>query len=154
MKTTKTIPPSEQAIAIHHPRPLVRRAGVLLAAWHKLALPVLLVLLAHAGQAVEVYTFETLGVNNFIDGQDHWQDQPGQGDAVVALDASGNGTKVVRHFKTVIFDQSAFITRTNDAGFNFVSFSGTETNAVIQFEANGEHVAMFALGCDLNGDAS
>jgi hypothetical protein len=76
----------------------------------------------------------------------------GTTDAVVALDASGNGTKVVRHFKTVVLDQSAFITRTNDASFSFVSFSGTETNAVIQFEANGEHVAMFALGHDRNGD--
>lgn len=152
MKTTKTISPSEQAIAIHHPRPLVLRAGGLLAGWHKLALPVLLGLLAHAAQAVEVYTFESLGVNTFIDGQDHWKDQPGQGDAVVQLDASGHGTKVVRHFKTVVFDQSAYITRTNDASFNFVSFTGSETNAIIQFEANGEHVAMFALGCDRNGD--
>jgi len=71
---------------------------------------------------------------------------------VVALDASGNGTKVVRHHKTVVFDQPAFLTRTNDASFNFLPFAGTETNAVIQFEANGEHVAMLALGTDLNGD--
>lgn len=109
-------------------------------------------LLAPTAWASEVYTFESLGVNTFIAGQDGWQDQAGQGQAVVALDASGHGTKVVRHFKTVIFDESAFITRTNDAGFNFVSFSGTETNAVIQFETNGEHVTMFALGCDRNGD--
>jgi hypothetical protein len=33
-----------------------------------------------------------------------------------------------------------------------VSFSGTETNAIIQFEATGEHVALLALGRDLNGD--
>ena len=117
-----------------------------------LLMAALLSLQATRAQAVEVYTFESLGVNNFIDGQDHWQDQPGQGDAVVALDTSGHGTKVVRHFKTVVFDQSAFITRTNDSSFDFVSFSGSETNAVIQFEANGEHVAMFALGHDRNGD--
>jgi len=127
-------------------------AGHLPSHWLQPALAVVIGILVQAASAVEVYTFESLGVNNFIDGQDYWKDQPGQGDAVVALDASGNGTKVVRHFKTVIFDQSAFLTRTNDAGFNFVSFTGTETNAVIQFEANGEHVAMFALGCDLNGD--
>lgn len=109
-------------------------------------------LLAPAAWASEVCTFEALGVNTFIAGQDGWQDQAGQGQAVVALDESGHGTQVVRHYKTVIFDESAFITRTNDAGFNFVSFSGTETNAVIQFETNGEHVTMFALGCDRNGD--
>jgi hypothetical protein len=102
--------------------------------------------------ASEVYTFEALGANTFIAGQDGWQDQPGQGQAVVALDASGNGTKVVRHHKTVVFDQSAFLTRTNDAGFNFLAFTGSETHAIIQFDASGEHVAMFALGCDLNGD--
>ena len=105
-----------------------------------------------ATQALEAYTFETLAANTFIAGLDGWQDQPGQGQAVVALDASGNGTKVVRHFKAVVFDQSAFLTRTNDVSFDFVSFSGTETNAIIQFEASGEYVAMFALGCDLNGD--
>lgn len=103
-------------------------------------------------QAVDVYTFESLAVNHAINGQDHWKDQPGQGDAIVALDATGNGTKIVRHYKTVVFDQSAFITRTNDANFNFVPFTGAETNAVIQFEANGEHAAMFALGHDRNGD--
>lgn len=152
MKTPKSIPPCGLAIAIHRPRQPAPHAGGLLARWHKLVLPVALVLLAHAGQAVDVYDFESLTVNSFIGGQDHWKDQPGQGDAVVALDESGHGTKVVRHFKTVVVDESAFLTRTNDARFNFVSFTGSETNAVIQFEANGEHVAMFALGCDLNGD--
>lgn len=141
-----------QTITIPRPGQSNASAGGLGEGWPRLALAVVLSLLAHAAQAVEVYTCESLAINNFINGQDHWKDQPGQGDAVVALDASGNGTTVVRHHKTVIFDQSAFITRTNDASFNFVSFSGTETNAVIEFEANGEHVAMFALGCDRNGD--
>ncbi len=152
MKAPETILPPAPAFAIHHPSQPTLRAGGFLVGWHKLALLVVLGQLAPAAQAVEVYTFESLTVNNFINGQDHWKDQPGQGQAVVGLDASSNGTKVVRHFKTVVFDESAFITRTNDAGFNFVSFSGTETNAVIQFEANGEHVAMFALGRDRNGD--
>ncbi len=115
-------------------------------------LSVLLCPLLPSAQASEVYTFESLAPNTFIAGQDGWRNQPGQGQAVIALDASGNGTKVVRHFKTVILEQSAFLTRTNDAGFNFVSFSGTETNAILQFEATGEYVAMFALGCDLDGD--
>lgn len=105
-----------------------------------------------AAGAADVYTFESLGINNFIDGQDGWQDHPGQGQAVVSLDASGNNTKVVRHYKTVISDQTAFLTRINDASFNFLPFDGTETHAVIQFEATGEHVALLALGRDLNGD--
>jgi hypothetical protein len=127
-------------------------AGRLLGCGGLLLLAVLPGPLTPAAQALEAYTFESLAANTFIAGLDGWQDQPGQGQAVIALDASGNGTKVVRHHKTVVFDQSAFITRTNNASFNFVSFLGTETNAVIQFEATGEHVAMFALGRDLNGD--
>jgi hypothetical protein len=100
----------------------------------------------------EPYTFESLATNTFIDGDDGWVDRAGQGQAVIALDDTGNGTKVVRHFQTVAFNQSAYITRVNDAAFSFIPFTGTETNAVIQFDANGEHLAMFALGCDWNGD--
>lgn len=113
---------------------------------------VLVLLSVRSASADEVYTFESLTVNTSIDGDDGWKDQPGQGDAVVSLDDTGNGTKVVRHYRKVVFDESAFITRRNDAAFNFVSFSGSETNAILQFEASGEHVAMFALGCDRNGD--
>ena len=100
----------------------------------------------------EPYTFESLTPNTFIHGDDGWVDQAGQGQAVIALDDTGNGTKVVRHHPTVAFNQSAFITRMNDAAFSFIPFKGTEANAVIQFDANGEHLAMFALGCDWNGD--
>lgn len=103
-------------------------------------------------QAVEVYTFESLTLSSAIDGQDRWEDQIGQGQAGVVLDASGNGTKVVYYHKTALFVEPAFLTRTYDASFDFVSFSGTESNAIIQFDATGEHVAMFALGRDLNGD--
>lgn len=117
-----------------------------------LTVPAMVILQVLSVQAVEVYTFESLAVNNFIDGQDLWKDQPGQGDAVISLDDTGNGTKVVRHLRTGVFDQVAYITRTNNSSFNFVSFTGMETNAVIQFEASGEHAAMFALGCDRNGD--
>ena len=112
----------------------------------------LLIVQAPPAKAVEVYTFEMLTVSIAIDGQDHWKDQPGQGQAWVLLDASGNGTKVVYYHKTALFVEPAFLTRTNDASFDFVSFSGAETNAIIQFDATGEHVAMFALGRDLNGD--
>jgi hypothetical protein len=102
--------------------------------------------------AVEVYNFESLTLSSAIDGQDHWRDQIGQGQAGVWLDASGNGTKVVYYHKTALFVEPAYLTRTNDARFDFVSFSGSETNAILQFDATGEHVAMFALGRDLNGD--
>lgn len=112
----------------------------------------LLFFLPPTGWTADVYTFEALAAGDFIEGQDGWAGQPGAGNAIIALDESGHGTKVVRHHKTVIFDEPAFITRTNDPGFNFVAFTGAETNAVIQFEANGEHIAMFALGCDRNGD--
>lgn len=132
--------------------PIVAAVGGLRAGWQRLALPVVLGLLAHAGQAVEVYSLEWLTVNEFMDGQDQWEAQPGSGHGVVVMDVSGNGTKVVRHDKTVVFDQPALLTRVNDANFDFVPFSGLETNAIIQFEATGEHVAMFALGCDRNGD--
>jgi hypothetical protein len=52
----------------------------------------------------------------------------------------------------VAFHESAFITRVNDANFGFRPFNGAETGAIIQFDSNGEHIAMFALGHDLNGD--
>jgi len=100
----------------------------------------------------DLYSFESLNTNNFIHNQDGWVDQAGQGQAVISLDETGNGTKVVRHMPTVAFNESAFITRINDASFSFLPFSGTETDAVIQFDANGEHLAMFTLGVDLNGD--
>ncbi len=110
-------------------------------------------LLVSPAQA-DPYTFESLTLNTFIDGDDGWVDQAGQGQAVIALDDTGNGTTVVRHLQTTASNsnQSAFITRVNDSGFNFIPFTGTETEAVIQFDANGEHLAMFALGCDWNGD--
>ncbi len=119
-------------------------ASLLVAAW--------LSVQPSPAHAVEVYTFESLTLSNTIDGQDLWRDQIGQGRAGVLLDASGNGTKVVYYHKTALFVEPAFLTRANDASFDFVSFSGAETNAIIQFDATGEHVAMFALGCDLKGD--
>ncbi|MCF7848355.1 MAG: hypothetical protein K9M45_05845 [Kiritimatiellales bacterium] len=104
-------------------------------------------------RAVEVYTFEALAIDSNINGQDHWKVQPGGGQATVRQDETSNGTQVVRHYKEVGgADQSAYITRTNDASFNFLPFSGSESNAIIQSEVNGEHLAMFALGCDRNGD--
>ena len=102
--------------------------------------------------AVAPYDFESLAVNHFIDGQDNWQDRPGQGQAYVGQDDSGvNGTKVVRHLHTVVFNQSAFLTRVNDSDYAFRYPEGT-LNPTIQFDVTGEHIGLFTLGCDVNGD--
>ncbi len=119
---------------------------------YRLSLMAGLGLASLSAHAIEVYTFEALTPSSEIDGQDLWMDQIGQGRAGVLLDESGNGTKVVYYHKTALFVEPAFLTRTNDASFDFVSFSGSETNAILQFDATGEHVAMFALGRDLNSD--
>lgn len=102
--------------------------------------------------AADIYTFEDLLPNNSLSDQDGWRDHPGDGEAVVILDTNENGTIVVRHYKTNMTDQIAFLSRTNDATFSFVPFSGSETNAIIQFDATGEYTALFALGRDVNGD--
>jgi hypothetical protein len=102
--------------------------------------------------AADVYSCEHLAEGQFLSGQDLWIGEPGQGAAVVSFDMTGNGTKVLRHHKVGISEPAATLTRTNEANFNFVPFLGTETNAIIQFEATGEYVAMFGLGRDLNGD--
>ncbi len=103
--------------------------------------------------AVEVYDCEILATNQFLDGQDGWRVQADFGQVdVMPGSIEDNATIVLRHHHTVTSNQPAFATRTNDARFDFVAFTGTETNAIIQFEATGEYVALFALGCDLNGD--
>jgi len=151
MKTSKRIPLFRPATTSSRTlRQTTRVCGPLTTA--SLLVAALLSVQTPPAQAVEVYTFETLTLNSAIDGQDHWRDQIGQGQAGVWLDASGNGTKVVYYHKTALFVEPAYLTRTNDASFDFVSFSGLETNAILQFDATGEHVAMFALGRDLNGD--
>ncbi len=104
-------------------------------------------------RAAEVYDCEVLTINQPLDGQDGWRLLPGQGTVDVApggLDE--NATVVLRHRDTVPQNQPAFATRISDARFDFVGFTGHETNAVLQFEATGEHVALFALGRDLDGD--
>jgi hypothetical protein len=103
--------------------------------------------------AEEIYGFESLGANSFIDGQDNWVDQPLQGQGIVTVDASPvNGTKVVGVLPNTAFDEAAFLTRVNDENFSFPAFTGFESDAVIQFDLTGEHIALFALGHDQNGD--
>jgi len=124
MKTSKRIPSFGPAL-----QQTTRVCNPLVAAF--LLMAVWLGVRTTPAQAVEVYTFESLTLSSAIDGQDRWRDQIGQGQAGVVLDASGNGTKVVYYHKTALFVEPAFLTRTNDASFNFVSFSGSETNAII-----------------------
>lgn len=103
--------------------------------------------------AVEVYDCEALATNQPLAGQDGWHVLPGQGEVdVVPGGLDENTTVVLRHRDTVPQNQPAFATRISDPRFNFVGFTGSETNAVIQFEATGEHVALLALGRDLDGD--
>ena len=109
--------------------------------------------LGMAGQAQEIYDFESLNANLFIHGQDYWVDQPLQGQGIVILDASGvNGSTVVAVLPTTAFSEAAYLTRVNNGSFSFSAFTGLENHAVLQFDLTGEHIAFFALGHDLNGD--
>ena len=99
------------------------------------------------------YDFDHLWINQFIDGKDNWIDQDGQGLAWTGLDETQvNGSVVVRPLPTVAYSQSAYISRVNDESYSFPAFDGTETEALIQFDVQGEYLAMFALGTDTNGD--
>lgn len=118
----------------------------------KRAILVMPMVLIQEVSAVEDYTFESLTPGVSIDGQDQWVVQPGAGQAIVVLGSDLNRTLVLQPYSTGPSVLPAFITRTNGSEFDFVPFTGAETNAIIQFEATGEYVAMFALGRDLNGD--
>jgi hypothetical protein len=129
----------------------IRASGVLRSRLARLAL--LLALSTLPLHGIERYDCEGLATNQLLHGQDGWRVQAGFGQVeVLPGGITDNATIVLRHQHMVTADQPAFATRTNDARFDFVPFTGTETNAIIQFEATGEHLAMFALGCDLNGD--
>ena len=103
--------------------------------------------------AADVHDFESLNPGALA-GQDQWTLQAGGGSASVIADSSNseNTTKVVRHDHSAVPQMAAVLTRINNATFNYLSFEGSETAAVIQFEATGEYVAVLALGRDLNGD--
>jgi hypothetical protein len=104
--------------------------------------------------AADVYDFELLAAGSPLAGQDQWTIEPAGGTASVIADAADpeNSTKVIRHDLTAIPMSAAVLTRINSATFNYLPFAGSETTAIIQFEATGEHVAVLALGRDLNGD--
>lgn len=107
---------------------------------------------ATSAMAADKYDFEHLPENQFLDMYDGWVDQEGQGDTLIRRDVTTNHTIVAYHLSTVAFDESAFSTRTNDENYSFTSFTGSETNAVIEFEANGDAVSWFGLGHDVNGN--
>ena len=105
-----------------------------------------------SAQVPEIYDFESLPIHNFIDGEDNWVDKPGQGDGVIWLDEAGNDTQIARPLPTVAFNEDVFLARANDSSFSFPAFNSSSDNAVIRFELNGEHIALFGLGHDLDGD--
>lgn len=98
------------------------------------------------------YDFEGLTQNHFLNGHDNWVDQPGQGDAYIGYGEGYNTSLVVRHLRTVIFDQSAYLTRVNDEFYRFIPIQPNQRNLILQFDVNGEALAQFGLGCDVNGD--
>ena len=103
--------------------------------------------------AADVYDFESLNPGALA-GQDQWTLDSGGGSASVIADSADpeNTTKVARHDQSAVPQLPAVLTRINNATFNYLSFEGNETAAVIQFEATGEYVAVLALGRDLNDD--
>lgn len=109
--------------------------------------------IVYQGATAVPYGFEALAANQMIDGQDGWVDQAGQGDAVVRIDGTAeNGTKVAAHLATTAFNQSAFLTRTNNAGYSFPPVAPDQPELVLEFDLTGDHIATFALGRDLNGN--
>lgn len=104
-------------------------------------------------EAEDLYTFESLNVNNMINGQDNWVDQPGQGYAAIIQDPTPvNGSKVVWAVPTVAFNEPIYLTRVNANNFAFPAVTAIQTKLTIQFDCTGHHIALFALGHDRNGD--
>jgi hypothetical protein len=103
-----------------------------------------------ANAQASIYDFEGLALRN-LSGQDGWLSQPAMGEIVVRVDDSPvNGTQVARPDVGVASGAMALLTRVNDGAFQFDPFLGD--HAVIQFEADGEAIATFGLGRDLDGD--
>lgn len=101
----------------------------------------------------DVYDFESLNVNNLIQNQDNWIDQPGQGYAGIIQDSTSvNGSKVVWAVPQVVFNEPIYLTRVSDGNFSFPDITPIQTHLTIQFDCTGHHIAMFALGHDRNGD--
>ncbi|MEA3278964.1 MAG: hypothetical protein U9Q81_27460 [Pseudomonadota bacterium] len=109
-------------------------------------------LLAFGGANAGLYDFEELSLIS-LNGQDGWLSEPSLGEALIQVDGTlANGTQVARPNLGVATGFPAHLSRVNNGSFGFSPFFGTETQAVIQFDANGEAMAGFALGRDVDGD--
>jgi hypothetical protein len=99
------------------------------------------------------YDFEQLMAPQTIDGQDGWTAEAAVGDILVTVDPIwGNGTQVVRPIIGVASGWFSYVTRTNNDGFGFSPFFGTESLAITQFDVNGAAAGGFALGHDVDGN--
>lgn len=117
-------------------------AALVLAGWAGLA----------AAQSAS-YDFEGLILGQLLAGQDGWQSAPDLGEVLIRQDASaGNGTRVAETVLHLASGWPALLTRGNDLAFGYSPWFGSETQAVMQFDANGEATTAFALGTDLDGD--
>ena len=96
-----------------------------------------------------VYDFEDLQLGGLA-GQDNWLSEPSLGEMVIRVDTTGNNTKVAWPILGVASGWFAYLTRVNDAGFGYSPLTGDA--AMIQFDANGQAAAGFALGKDLDGN--
>src|SRR6476469_5189959 len=92
------------------------------------ACSVLLSALSWRALALPVYTFENLNLGGLV-GQDGWTLQGGA-DSQLVNGSGVDSTKIVRGFPV-----SADV-RNNDASFSFATFTGTETAAILQFDAH------------------
>lgn len=107
----------------------------------------------YAQQSGSAYTFEALTTSAFLDDQDGWDDQPGQGQAWVTMDANiVNGTKVAAHVQTTAISESAYLSRENDLSYSFPALSSSQTTLLMQFDLTGDYLAQFGLGHDINSN--
>lgn len=104
--------------------------------------------------AAFTYDFEALPLNRVLNGNDGWLSEPTLGEVITRQDGTSveNGTQLAQPLAGVASGFFAFLTRVNDPYFRFSPFFGTETAAVIEFEATAEAAAGVALGRDINGD--
>ncbi len=96
------------------------------------------------------YDFEALAPGS-LSGRDGWLSEPGLGEMRVVVDPTTvNGSRVIQPIVGLASGWYGYLSRVNDAAFAFDAVSGN--TLVLQFDANGEATAGFALGRDLNGD--
>ncbi len=96
------------------------------------------------------YDFETLPLAS-LSGRDGWLSEPGLGEMRVVVDPTTvNGSQVVQPIVGLASGWYGYLSRVNDSAFAFDAVSGH--TLVLQFDANGEAAAGFAIGRDLDDD--